>query len=1095
MRGFNIMKTISGCNLIRSVLVLILISPITIYCADEAPIPAESVIVTDDVASYIDLSWDSDIDLAGDRELTVRWNFSDFNVKDVHVYVIVDNQGRAKYLGRVGNGSTNYYQWKAGNRFVAGKFASGPEAGHSYRFGIYLIKESGPKTIVGPFFTAGPVDYQVGELPSTPTPTPIIVPVEQDCVVVSDFLDAAVTGVSTVSLNGIIISEALDSDGASALLNVADCSGDGQLNVQIPWSGADAEQLASIQFGQEICPDDGPNEASIFLASPNDVLLTAFNDIGDIVAKATLTITIENNVTTEIKPVVLTSDSGIRLIQIEGTGICLSKICWTCEGIIIEPTPEEPTPTPVMIPTPTVTPIPPSVEMACVIPSDYVISAGTAESVDLLYAEIFAALSSEGDYVPLEITDCSNNELMDIKIPWSGAGAQRLSAIYFDEDVCSVSGPFIADLYLNSPDQVKLVAYDIDGNTVDTAVFTEESIDDIENNLNSGNAILTINIQNNSTAVQPVSLSSNSGIRMIEIEGTDICLQKICWSCEQLVPQPTPTPGIPPIVDGSVVITDDIDSFEDLTNGVDVDLPDQRELVVRWKIDNYSAKDYHVYVLVDGSTKRNYLGRTGSDDNFYRWNNQTRFVTGRFKDGPQSGHHYQFMVFALSTDEAVKPFGPISSSGSVEYIVGDEEPPFEPTPQIPDNSVIVTDDSSSYIDLSNNEDRDLEDKKELAIRWRFDDVVAKDFHLYVLEDNQGKPKYLGRTKGGNVNLFSWREDNSLVAGSFKKGPQPGHEYRFYLYIMHETGPMAISGPFSTQGPVLYLLGEDEFPEPEYTPTPTFGDIDSATDEVTPTPTITATPEIQDGTPAVDVPSVIVTDSINTFDDLSNGQDIDMPGNKELVIRWSPALLVDAKEVEVKMLIDGEGELLLLGSTKNPEELALRWFLGSKDIVGRFKGGPIPNHSYRFYVYIHLKKGPKTIVGPFSNIGPVDFKVSQIVSPTLTPTPDDDLEDQATPVIDEPTPEPTATPKNGKPDDNPGQDKKNTPTPTLKPEPDNPDDPSPTPELEPTATPKNGKPDDNPGQDKKKTPTPLPQSDDLEPTPTPKNGKPDKPGKN
>lgn len=638
------------------------------------------VIVTDDPDYYVDLSNQTDIDAANDRELTIRWNFDSINVKDIHIYVQTDNEGKIKYLGRTGDGAAASFSWREGNRLVAGEYKNGPQANHSYRFGIYLLQERGPQAAVGPYFTAGPVKYQVEDI-STPTPTPT----------------------------------------------------------------QEAEETP-----------------------------------------------------TPVKN---------------------------------KPTPKN-TPTPKNKPTPTVTPTAtPVPDFNCILPGDYYMEEATAETFDLVYAEANCALLHDGTPVPLQLILGESSGVMDLFIPWSGKNASRLASITFDQQVCPTSGPKTARLYLYSANDVKLKAYDDNGNLVDTTLVKNENKDEddedsIRNNASIQNVVLTISVHANKTQVEPVTLSSKKGIRVIEMEGEEILLHKICWSCSVANFKPTPTPTIAP--SGSVTVTDDINSTIDLSNSEDIDTSNERELVVRWQVSGYSAKDYHVYVQVDGSSKMQYLGRPGDGQaTYYRWNSNSRIVTGPFKKGPESGHSYLFSIYAINS----KPFGPIKAAGPVKYTVS------ETPPAIPTDSVIVTDDLNSFVDLSNGEDRDLASDRELVVRWNFPNISAKDVHIYTLLNNMGRLQYIGRTESGDVQAFQWRQDNRLVAGPFKKGPQSGNQYRFYVYFINNQGPKAVSGPFAAAGPVAYIV-EQATPTPtppipieEPTPTPT----------ETPTPTPTETP--------------------------------------------------------------------------------------------------------------------------------------------------------------------------------------------------------------------------------------------------------------
>jgi hypothetical protein len=64
--------------------------------------------------------------------------------------------------------------------------------------------------------------------------------------------------------------------------------------------------------------------------------------------------------------------------------------------------------------------------------------------------------------------------------------------------------------------------------------------------------------------------------------------------------------GQEPIELGKVIVTDNQDSYADLSSQTDTDSSGERELVVRWNFDSVNVKDVHIYVLVTDREKSNY---------------------------------------------------------------------------------------------------------------------------------------------------------------------------------------------------------------------------------------------------------------------------------------------------------------------------------------------------------------------------------------------------------------------------------------------------------------------------------------------------------
>lgn len=126
------------------------------------------------------------------------------------------------------------------------------------------------------------------------------------------------------------------------------------------------------------------------------------------------------------------------------------------------------------------------------------------------------------------------------------------------------------------------------------------------------------------------------------------------------------------------------------------------------------------------------------------------------------------------------------------------------------------------------------------------------------------------------------------------------------------------------------------------------------------------------------PSPSVTDDLDSFNDLSNGEDIDAPENRSLVIRWAkdPAVmdLNDLKEFHVYVQMNGEGEYTYLGSTRSPDSELLEWKeTTSAAFNERFRSGPQPGNSYCFKVYALTNSQTPLFYGPFQTQGPVSYQ--------------------------------------------------------------------------------------------------------------------------
>ncbi|HPA45804.1 MAG TPA: S8 family serine peptidase [bacterium] len=134
-----------------------------------------SVVVTDTVNTFADLSSGTDYDSNNNRQLVIRWNLDPgavrlTDIQDVHVYVRVNSTGEYEYLGNAGSSTAIHFEWKSGLTSVVNpRFQSGPVFGEIYQFRIFVLTRSGSPFFYGPYDNAGPIRF-LEEIPPTPTP-------------------------------------------------------------------------------------------------------------------------------------------------------------------------------------------------------------------------------------------------------------------------------------------------------------------------------------------------------------------------------------------------------------------------------------------------------------------------------------------------------------------------------------------------------------------------------------------------------------------------------------------------------------------------------------------------------------------------------------------------------------------------------------------------------------------------------------------------------------------------------------------------------------------------------------------------------------
>lgn len=137
--------------------------------------------------------------------------------------------------------------------------------------------------------------------------------------------------------------------------------------------------------------------------------------------------------------------------------------------------------------------------------------------------------------------------------------------------------------------------------------------------------------------------------------------------------QPTATPTVTPVpFINKVIVTDDINSLEDLSNGEDLDENKNRELAVHWDlqgIETSTVRVYQIYVSTDGARPQ-FLGQTSSNTQTnFKWYKNNSNVTNSFKNGPAFGHEYNFSIYAIHNRNINGRFfsGPYQTIGSVQY--------------------------------------------------------------------------------------------------------------------------------------------------------------------------------------------------------------------------------------------------------------------------------------------------------------------------------------------------------------------------------------------------------------------------------------------
>ncbi len=252
----------------------------------------------------------------------------------------------------------------------------------------------------------------------------------------------------------------------------------------------------------------------------------------------------------------------------------------------------------------------------------------------------------------------------------------------------------------------------------------------------------------------------------------------------------------------AITVEDNPATTEDMSNGQDYDSRFNRQLTVSWNLDSGSADsdeiaDFHVYVSINGGSYL-FLGRPGNSvATQLNWSagGAGAIFNPMFLAGPQFGNTYTFRVYAITASGTPLFYGPFVNAGPVEYFP----------------LVTVTDNILTLEDLSNGQDQDAPDNRQLVIRYNFESQAeldinnVSDYHVYV-KVGDGNWTFLGRNGSATATEFVWDEKMIIPLSNlaFINGPQFGQSYQFRVYPITVSGSPVFYGPFESAGPVEFL---------------------------------------------------------------------------------------------------------------------------------------------------------------------------------------------------------------------------------------------------------------------------------------------------
>lgn len=300
------------------------------------------------------------------------------------------------------------------------------------------------------------------------------------CASASDYYDQAGLH-SEVELGPAVFTEPIGENGAANPLNILDCDSDGTLELFITVSPEESPRSparpAEMRF-RRTCADGAPTLVSfVFTQGGLTASWRAYDSGGVLVDVAS------SSVSGTKQAVVLSHPKGIARVVIAGIRLCIERVCWDCTRTE-------------------------STDEGCVDPADFFSEPGVASVVHLGPVIITEATFPHGAPAPLTLQDCGLNGSFEVFIRWS---ENPLAPVRFLFPAgCGKTDSFpeaVAITFTQGSGPAAWNAYDPANHLVDSAATAP------------------------SGAEQSVVLSHPNGIRRVEVLGSSICIEEICWRC------------------------------------------------------------------------------------------------------------------------------------------------------------------------------------------------------------------------------------------------------------------------------------------------------------------------------------------------------------------------------------------------------------------------------------------------------------------------------------------------------------------------------------------------------------------------------------
>ncbi len=352
------------------------------------------------------------------------------------------------------------------------------------------------------------------------------------------------------------------------------------------------------------------------------------------------------------------------------------------------------------------------------------------------------------------------------------------------------------------------------------------------------------------------------------------------------------------------------------------DSASEKSVVIEWDMPNVLKDgehfvDSHIYVTINDATETVFLGNTRNGyDTSFEWFKNNPLLHDSFREGPDFSQNYSYSFFSI-----------IESIDDYNNSKMKHEGPF--------NTIARYKFSNQY----EIEDVDYDDpeNRSIVISWDinpnlFNGYIIDNYAVYVKSNTQNMLELLGYSGDSRTNYFIWDTKNKYVINKFKDGPQFYSIYLFYVKPIFTKDPQPEFGPYASETSIKVE------------------------------------------------PILIITDSIESYDDISGKVYIEDGSDKELILRWNfnenELDFENVQDYHIYVSENNENSYQYLGRPnikENRKNGYVIWNKVSSSYISKeYINGPQFNKKYFFELYPMTKNGQIPYYGPYKANGSITY---------------------------------------------------------------------------------------------------------------------------